>query len=281
MALMLPLLLGLSSLTRLNLKYCNLCEGDNPSDISRLSSLETLDLGGNNFISIPSSLIHLSKLEFLGLSGCRALKSLPELPTSIKSVRISDSLEIVANPSKVYNSKYSANIVGVNCFRLAENINALTLLMKKHLKVSGNSRKNFDVIIPGSKIPEWFSQQRGDSPIKIDLPLEVWNDSQWMGVAFCCIFFRVDLICRAVIHDRHSRRANHTQSNLQAKTIDCLDQECDQLELSFPSYDQDPKYKKISNFCDPGSVKVKKCGVGLMYERDLEEMEQVQKLHSS
>ncbi|PPS08292.1 hypothetical protein GOBAR_AA12334 [Gossypium barbadense] len=74
----------------------------------------------------------------------------------------------------------------------------------------------------------------------------------------------------------------------EAKTTDCLDQECDQLELSFPSYDQDPKYKKISNFCDPllrlnipGSVKVNKCGVGLMSERDLEEMEQVQKLHSS
>ncbi|PPD76192.1 hypothetical protein GOBAR_DD26872 [Gossypium barbadense] len=45
---------GLSSLTRLNLKDCNLCEGDIPGDISRLSSLEILDLGGNNFISIPS-----------------------------------------------------------------------------------------------------------------------------------------------------------------------------------------------------------------------------------
>ncbi|XP_016747568.2 disease resistance protein RPV1 [Gossypium hirsutum] len=38
MALMLPSLLSLSSLTRLNLRDCNLCEGDIPSDISRLSS---------------------------------------------------------------------------------------------------------------------------------------------------------------------------------------------------------------------------------------------------
>ncbi|MFQ6635421.1 hypothetical protein Gotur_012082 [Gossypium turneri] len=133
MALMLPSLLGLCSLTRLNLSECNLCEGDIPSDISRLSCLEELDLGGNNFISIPSCLTQISKLEFLRLSDCRALKSLPELPTSIEGVTVNGctSLEMVAYPSKVCNSKYSADIVGVNCFRLAENIDALTLL-KKH-----------------------------------------------------------------------------------------------------------------------------------------------------
>ncbi|PPD75358.1 hypothetical protein GOBAR_DD27718 [Gossypium barbadense] len=154
MTLMLPSLLDLSSLTRLNLSNCNLCEGDIPSDISRLSYLEELDLGGNNFISIPSCLTQISKLEFLRLSDCRELKSLPELPTSIEGVTVNGctSLEMVAYPSKVSNSKYSADIVGVNCFRLAENIDALTLL-KKHLKVFGNSRKLFDVIIPGSEIP--------------------------------------------------------------------------------------------------------------------------------
>ncbi|PPR91335.1 hypothetical protein GOBAR_AA29349 [Gossypium barbadense] len=326
MALMLPSLLGLSSLTRLNLRDCNLFEGDIPSDISRLSSLIDLDLGGNNFISIPSCVTRISKLDFLRLSDCRALKSLPELPTSIGGVRINGcpSLEIVANPSKVCNSSYYSNIVGVNCFRLAENIDALTLL-KKHLKVFGNSRKIFDIIIPGSEMPEWFSQQGGESWIKIDLPLEVRNDSQWMGVALCCIFVSddasrdEDLMCRAVIHGGYSRQANCTQSNFQGRnplpvdssgwnvnyhfeqpvmkdhiliryfsrdklypvsleenfgeretnnlwTTDCLDQECHQLELSFT---------------DPRSVEVKKCGVRIMYERDLEDIEQIKELHSS
>ncbi|XP_040938093.1 TMV resistance protein N-like [Gossypium hirsutum] len=101
MALTLPSLLGLSSLTRLNLRDCNLCEGDIPGDISRLSSLKQLDLGGNNFISIPSCVTRFSKLEFLRLLDCRALKSLPELPTSIRGLRINGctSLEIVANPA--------------------------------------------------------------------------------------------------------------------------------------------------------------------------------------
>ncbi|TYH46601.1 hypothetical protein ES332_D11G348900v1 [Gossypium tomentosum] len=328
MALTLPSMLGLSSLKRLNLKDCNLCEGDIPGDISRLSSLKVLDIGGNNFISIPSCLTQISKLELLSLSDCRALKSLPELLTGIERVIINGcaSLEIVSSPStsQVCNSSYWSNIVGFNCFRLAENIDVLTLL-KKHLKVFGNSRKLFDIIIPGSEMPEWFSQQRGGSSIKIDLPLEVRNDCQWMGVSLCCIFVSDDasreeeLMCRAVIHGRYSRQSNCTQSNFQGRdrrkvdcsgliinynferpvmkdhvliryfsrdklypisledkcderetnnfwTTGCLDQECHQLELSFER---------------PNSVKVKKCGVRIVYERDLEEMEQIQELHSS
>ncbi|PPS15261.1 hypothetical protein GOBAR_AA05333 [Gossypium barbadense] len=70
MASMLPLLSGLSSLRRLNLRDCNLCEGDILRDISGLSSLTDLDLSGNNFSSIPASLIGLSKLGFLTLSNC-------------------------------------------------------------------------------------------------------------------------------------------------------------------------------------------------------------------
>ncbi|PPR91336.1 hypothetical protein GOBAR_AA29350 [Gossypium barbadense] len=212
---------SLSSLKELNLRDRNLCEGDIPSDISRLSCLEVLDLGGNNFISIPSCVTQFSKLVFLRLSDCRALESLPELPSSIKTVRVNGctSLEIVANLSKVFNSKDWAAIIGVNCFRLAENVNALTLL-KKHLKVVGNSRAKFDIIILGSEMPEWFSQQRGGSSINIDFPLEVRNDSQWMGIALCCIFVSDDtsrdekLMCGAVIHG-------------------CFDRECHQLELSF------------------------------------------------
>ncbi|KHG14897.1 suppressor of npr1-1, constitutive 1 -like protein [Gossypium arboreum] len=67
---MLPLLLVLSSLRELNLRDCNLCEGDIPRDISGLSSLIHLDLSDNNFIRIPASLTRLSKLEFLQLSNC-------------------------------------------------------------------------------------------------------------------------------------------------------------------------------------------------------------------
>ncbi|KAK8633487.1 hypothetical protein V6N13_014332 [Hibiscus sabdariffa] len=209
---MLPLLLCLSSLKRLRLRNCNLCEGDIPNDISCLSSLITLDLSGNNFLSIPDSLTQLPKLQQLGLMNCRGLKSLPELPTRITSVSIDDcaSLELVANPSKVYNSMNWVNIIGTNCYRLAENINALTLL-KNHLKVFAYSRKKVSLIIPGGEIPEWFSHQRVDSKIKMPLPLNIRNDGHWKGVALCCIFANGDasrdgdISCNAVIRGRRLR----------------------------------------------------------------------------
>ncbi|KAA3472426.1 TMV resistance protein N-like isoform X4 [Gossypium australe] len=144
----------------------------------------------------------MESLEKLILSGCSKLQSFPEIVgkmeygSGIKELPFSignlSSLEPCGSP-------------------------------REHMWVVGNSRKKFDIIIPGSEIPEWFSQQRGDSSIKIVLPLEVRNDSQWMGVAWCCIFVSNDasrdeyLICRAVIHERYSRQANCTQSNFQGR----------------------------------------------------------------
>ncbi|KAL1075368.1 hypothetical protein V6Z11_D11G357700 [Gossypium hirsutum] len=324
MPLMLPSLSSLSSLRELKLRDCNLREGDIPSDIFCLSSLTHLDLSGNNFHSIPASITRLPKLKLLMLSSCKELKSLPELLTSIARVCIDGcaSLEGVASPSKVCNLLDLASIKAINCYRLAENINALTLL-KKHLKAFANSRQMFDVIIPGSEIPEWFSQQRGGSTIRIPLPFNIQNDSQWIGVASCCIFVNDDasrdkfINCRAVIHCRNSGQAGRNGSvfrdtdlrrvdasswlfgkrfnqpiakdhlflrywsrdklypfSLEDKcgeceinnlwTIDCLDQECDELELSFT----DP---------DVPCVKVKKCGVRMVNEKDLED---IKELHS-
>ncbi|XP_017629071.1 TMV resistance protein N-like [Gossypium arboreum] len=367
MARMLPLLSGLSSLRRLNLRDCNLCERDIPRDISGLSSLTDLDLSGNNFISIPASLTRLSKLDFLdfsncnmctfggtdfhglsslrylylkgnnfitiplaltqlrmlnllGLSNCIELTSLPELLTSIAEVRIDGcaSLEVVASPSKVCNLVDRGFIKAINCFKLAENINALTLL-KKHLKAFANSRKKFDIMMPGSEIPEWFSQQKSDSSIKIPLR----KDSQWIGVASCCTFINndasrddEDIGCSAFIYCRNSEQAScdgsivrrrncrqidgsgwlvgkgfnepimkdhlflrywsreklypismedkygHCETNNLWAT-DCLDQKCDELEVSFA-------------WPSGRSVKVKKCGVRIVYEKDLEEIKELQ-----
>ncbi|KAE8675481.1 hypothetical protein F3Y22_tig00111671pilonHSYRG00309 [Hibiscus syriacus] len=310
MAPILPSLSGLSSLTELNLRDCNLCEGDIPIDISCLSSLKRLDLSSNNFISLPDSLTRLSKLEYLDLMNCRGLKSLPELPTSVEYVSIDDcaSLELIANPSKACNPMDWMHITGTNCYRLAENINALTLL-KKHLKAFANSRERIDVILPGSEIPEWFSHQRVDSSIKMPLPLNIRNDSQWMGVAFCCIFAGGDssgdeyIKCDGVIRcgeprdvDRFyvplGKRFNQPIKNdhlflrywgrdvlypyylenecgesetENTSTPDCSNQECDELELSFEYFGK--------------GVGVKKCGVGIVYDKDLEDVQLTTKQH--
>ncbi|XP_040960350.1 disease resistance-like protein DSC1 [Gossypium hirsutum] len=364
---MLPLLSGLSSLRKLNLRGCNLCEGDIPHDISGLSSLIRLDLSGNNFISIPASLTRLSKLEsldlsnckmcilgeadihglsslrylylrgnnfitiplaltqlcrlnFLRLSNCKMLKSLPELLTSIADVLIDDcsSLEVVASPSKVRNLVDRGFIRAINCFKLAENINALTLL-KKHLKASANSIKMFTIVMPGSEIPEWFSQQKNDSSIKIPLR----KDTQWIGVASSCIFINNDasrddevIYCSAFICCRNSEHASCYGSFFRGRNCRQINRSCwfmgkgsnepimkDHLFLRYWSRDElypismedkygdcetnnlwatdclDKKWDELEvSFIDPfgRSAKVKKCGVRIVYEKDLEEIKELQ-----
>ncbi|KAB1669563.1 hypothetical protein ES319_1Z033000v1 [Gossypium barbadense] len=349
---MLPLLSGLSSLSKLKLRDCNLCEGDIPSDISGLSCLKELDLSGNNFISIPASLtrlfkleelilsncnmctlgeadIHglcslkwlflngnnfitvplaltqLSKLKLLALSNCMELNSLPQLPTCIEDVWLDgcSSLEVVASPSKVCNLVDSAAILAFNCFKLAENINALTLL-RKHLKAFANSRKMFDIIMPGSEIPEWFSQQTSHSSIDIPLPINLQEDSEWIGVACCCIFVNNDasrdegfIDCGALMYGRNRRQIERRgylvgkrlnrpimkdhiflrywsrdklyplslkdkyggceTNNL--RTTDCLGHKRDELHVFFNGH----------------SLKVKKCGVRIVYEKDLEAIKEL------
>ncbi|KAG4123264.1 hypothetical protein ERO13_D11G316500v2 [Gossypium hirsutum] len=352
-ASMLPTLSGLSSLRRLNLMDCNLCEGDIPPDISGLSSLEELNLSGNNFISIPASLTRLSKLEelilsncnmctlgeadihglsslkrlflngnnfitvplaliqlselkLLALSNCMKLNSLPELPTSIVVVSIDScsSLEVVASPSTVCNLMHSDAVKAINCFKLAENINALTPL-KKHLKAFANSKEKFDIIMPGSEIPGWFSQQKGDFFIKIPLPINLQEDCEWIGVACCCIFVNNDasrdvgfIDCGALMYGRNRRQIERrgylvgkrfgkpimkdhiflrywSRDKLypfslkdkyggcethNLRTTDCVDHKRDGLHVFFNGH----------------SLKVKKCGVRIVYEKDLEEIEELQ-----
>ncbi|KAL6122993.1 hypothetical protein ACLB2K_075516 [Fragaria x ananassa] len=80
---LIPILASLkhfSCLRELILNDCNLCEGEIPNDISSLSSLQWLELRGNNFVSLPASIHLLSKLELINVRDCKRLQQLPELP---------------------------------------------------------------------------------------------------------------------------------------------------------------------------------------------------------
>ena len=86
---------NLPSLKHINLSYCDLSEESIPLYFCQLTSLVSLDLTGNNFVTIPSSISKLSKLELLTLNFCEKLQLLPELPSSIMQLDASncDSLE--------------------------------------------------------------------------------------------------------------------------------------------------------------------------------------------
>ncbi|KAK9944031.1 hypothetical protein M0R45_009615 [Rubus argutus] len=80
--LVLPSLRALCSLVALNLSDHNLCEGDIPDDIGCLSSLQQLNLSGNNFVTLPTSIQCLSMLWTLDLKRCERLEQLPDLPSN-------------------------------------------------------------------------------------------------------------------------------------------------------------------------------------------------------
>ncbi|XWS41228.1 hypothetical protein CRYUN_Cryun17cG0063200 [Craigia yunnanensis] len=323
-ALMLPLLSGLSSLTSLNLSDCNLGEGDIPSDICCLSSLRELDLSGNSFISLPATLGRLPMLRELHLLDCRKLKSLPELLTGIEYVNIDGcaSLEVVEDPKTGYKKSFNVTIIGINCYKLAERNNALTLL-KKHLKVHADARGCFNLLVPGSEIPEWFSHQTDETSIKIlensfprveqsgisikiPLPPIIGNDSQWVGVAFCCVFataFNDDDACEKYLNGdvdawepishcidipgRYSfgsaiffagkyRRQRYKKDHLLLRYWT-------RNQLNYWKPNREPECDEIFECTTPNKrhLKVKKCGVRLVYEKDLEEMEQIEEQSSS
>uniref|UniRef100_A0A6N2LJM7 TIR domain-containing protein n=1 Tax=Salix viminalis TaxID=40686 RepID=A0A6N2LJM7_SALVM len=72
-------------LRKLRLAYYGLSERTiNCVDLGGLVYLEELNLSGNNFSSLPSSISVLPKLQLLRVSHCRNLVSISELPSSLK-----------------------------------------------------------------------------------------------------------------------------------------------------------------------------------------------------
>ncbi|KAL7207940.1 hypothetical protein ACSBR1_029819 [Camellia fascicularis] len=97
--------LGLCSLTKLDLSDRNMSKGDFPADLRSLSSLRVLDLGGSNFRSLPYGFSHLSKLEDLQLNNYTSLQSISDLPPNLLAVKAYGcaSLEKISDLSKLKN----------------------------------------------------------------------------------------------------------------------------------------------------------------------------------
>ena len=82
--LLLPSLLSMCSLKRLDLRDCNLQKI--PNDIGNLSSITELYLSENHFCCLPESMVQLSKLKYIDLNNCTRLRSLSQLPSTISIV---------------------------------------------------------------------------------------------------------------------------------------------------------------------------------------------------
>jgi Leucine-rich repeat (LRR) protein len=112
---------GLCSLEVLDLRACNLREGALPKDIGCLSSLRSLDLSQNNFVSLPWSINKLSGLETLVLVDCRMLESLPNVPSKVQTLNLNGCIRLkeIPDPIELSSSKIS-EFICIDCRELYE-----------------------------------------------------------------------------------------------------------------------------------------------------------------
>ncbi|VVA29076.1 Hypothetical predicted protein, partial [Prunus dulcis] len=279
----------LGSLTKLDLSDCNIGEGAIPYDIGCLSSLKELDLSGNNFVSLPSSIRYLSELRYLQLQRCKRLEQLPDLPPKGYSsilVYVDDctSLKRLSDPSKlseganVYDFRFSC----FNCFRLVEEEGWINNRIFAMIMSYFSAKAPDDCIIwPGSEIPDWFHNQSVGDSIIVELPLPPQTSSNWVGIALCVVFedsehlkrlgyFLFEILCPwesyEVNFEVGDLRSQHLLVFYLPRNYRGLRNASSSYQLSFEGFYLSKEYldKKLKT-----SSIIKKCGARLVYERDL------------
>ncbi|XP_075649095.1 TMV resistance protein N-like [Castanea sativa] len=288
MGLQLSSLFGLSSLRELNLSNCNLKEI--PNDIGYLFSLQNLDLSGNNFGCLPESIAQLSILKILNVDNCTSLQSFPKLPLNIGYISGfgCSSLETVPDLLRP-NSSFEPKLGLSNFSKLTGNQRFIDLffsVIKKSTQgLSPNYRgERYDVVFPGSEIPEWFSHQCMGNEVNIMKPFShLCND--WIGIAVCIVF--CPLPHHQIRHDPcYNLSANGKDMPFGLTISNRFVAVSDHIWLSYvlPQYLLEKGEKSLWEYDangfreigikirNRGSSLVKKCGLRVVYKKDIEDL---------
>ncbi|KAK9949762.1 hypothetical protein M0R45_005277 [Rubus argutus] len=269
---LLPSFDGLHSLTTLDLRFCNLLEGAIPNDLGCLSSLTKLYLDGNQFVSLPESLTQLYRLEVLFLVDCRNLQKLPKLPSGILVCAANCiSLEIVP-------ATYLSGASFYKCFKLE-----VSQYQNEEAR-----KTSFLFLVPGNEIPEWFDHQIAAPSVSIHMRPGWWSN-KFLGFALCCVFtlhecrqlppvrpyyYHITCIMKVDGEELPSKPASSFYETLGRGGSDNL---WFHYVNSHPSYShrvETAQWQKIDfSFQVKGQgLVVKKCGVRLVFEQDVEEV---------
>ncbi|XP_059663734.1 disease resistance protein RUN1-like [Cornus florida] len=178
---------GLTSLTQLSLESCNLSEGSIPEDLGSLCSLEYLALDYNNFITLPTSISRLSRLEKLYLRYCSKLQSLPELPSSLTYICANGSSSLERFPD-LSNFSHAPSIILYDCNKLAE-----LPITKNLLQGWLGTPESIKFILPWSEIPEWFRYHGTSNKLSFQVPPDM---RMMKGLVLCMIYAARDFQLR-------------------------------------------------------------------------------------
>ncbi|XP_050236343.1 TMV resistance protein N-like [Mercurialis annua] len=296
--LSLPSLTGLHSLTEIDLSDCNLSEDMIPVDFDCLSSLKVVNLSRNIFVNLPASISRLPQLRYLYLDDCVCLKALRKLPSTIHEISADNcaSLEMLSS-SEVIADKWNWPIFYfTNCFKLAVNRgndSSVFEFLRSHLQSlsmsqlqDASSSCRFDVIVPGTELPNWFSNQITGSSIIVQL-CPNWYNEKFKGLAVCVLFAIHEdpqLLSEGVVSDIaiycKMEVSDHTAtSSFKFLIYRVPSLQSDHLWMGFhsriefdkPNWLNKCRVLKVSFESSSPCMKVKKCGVRMVYDKDEDE----------
>ncbi|KAM1348392.1 hypothetical protein ACFX13_002687 [Malus domestica] len=192
------------SLTFLGLGNCYLTDDSIPKDLGSLFSLETLELDGNWFYSLPS-LSRLSKLKMLDLSYCTALLEIPDLPRSLEILRANHCISLAKLPNfsemssmvelHLNHSPKLTEILGLHKSLYTmrrihmERCTNLTADFRKNILQGWTSCGHGDIFLNGIyDIPEWFQYVGIHEPNDVHFKVPQIISRNFRGLTVCCIF---------------------------------------------------------------------------------------------
>ncbi|XP_024024862.1 disease resistance-like protein DSC1 isoform X1 [Morus notabilis] len=160
-----------------------------------MAFIHKMNLSGNPFENIPSSIRQLHRLDTLNNENCKKLRSLPQLPSSIRLLNASGctSLETISSSGWCgFNTQHVTHPFITfefrKCWKLgrnARNILSDVLYRADKLKLEGTCH-TIKVCYPGNEIPKWFRHQ--DERISTTMKLlHGWHNSNLMGFAICIL----------------------------------------------------------------------------------------------
>ncbi|PWA86911.1 NB-ARC domains-containing protein [Artemisia annua] len=184
-SLVLPSLASSKFLKRLDVSYCNISY-ISPETMGSFTFLECLNLSGNDFTCLPTTLSQLSRLKELGLVACKNLEVLPELPPNIYHCDAIDCTSLRKFEKQHVSNNRNFSLDLSNCPKLVQNHTIESMMM--FLPEKGNNMcKSMHLVLEGNTIPRWFTNQTAGSHVKVELPPH-WCYSKSRRYGACLAF---------------------------------------------------------------------------------------------